>query len=199
MSLSLVVSDQFDLCASFILSVRQIYKKQKIAFCDNDIALYYQRARVGRGEYYNSVASKRRGQLAGEVSKYNLGLKIDTEEEQREFVDNNFVNLSSIIPNYDLYEDIMFSSYESGFDDRILTLDVIKQLEDNYRVSDYIYMFNNQIISRIKVLRTYSILLINNANYEDALMYSICNSSYLDEQTVDAIRESIGYEGKLVK
>ncbi len=165
----------------------------------NYIALYYQRAHSGRSEYYATVASKRSGQLAGEVSKYNLGLKLDTEEEQKEFVDNNFVSLPSIIPNYDLYEDIMFSSYESGIDDSVLALDVIKQLEDNYRVSDYIYMFNDQIISRIKVLRTYSILLNNNANHEDALMYSICNSSYLDEQTVDAIRESIGYEGKLVK
>ena len=79
-------------------------------------------------------------------------------------------------------------------DDSIKLLDSINEEKDKNKLKIQ-YIFNNIYISRVKVLKYYSTLLLN--NYEDkkeALLYSITKDSYLTEEEFNYLKELV-YKG----
>lgn len=70
----------------------------------------------------------------------------------------------------------------------------ITELDRFYKVGEYKYLFGNQIISRYKVLRNYSILKkMNKYDEKDILMMSIIFDTILDKKTFEEIAKAIGY------
>jgi hypothetical protein len=79
-------------------------------------------------------------------------------------------------------------------DDSIKLLDSINEEKDKNKLKIQ-YIFNNIYISRVKVLKYYGTLLLN--NYEDkkeALLYSITKDSYLTEEEFNYLKELV-YKG----
>ena len=65
-------------------------------------------------------------------------------------------------------------------------------IEQNNRVDDnpYVYVFDGLVISRIKVLRNYSLI---HDGEKDSLMASIVKGSFLTSESIDKIAQSINY------
>ena len=82
-------------------------------------------------------------------------------------------------------------------ENRIINFDVFKleeieNLENNYKINDFIYDIEGICISRLKVLKNYSALYNSNLhNEEDALLYSITRGSYLDQNSFDLLKDIV--------
>ena len=82
------------------------------------------------------------------------------------------------------------------FDENILEDKYIESLESNNRIPNnkYIYKFKDTVISRYKVLRNYNILIKKGIEPKNALLFSILYNSYINQSTLDFIKETIGLE-----
>ena len=122
-----------------------------------------------------------------------LGTSCD-DKTLNEFIENNFINQNEHIPNYLRYDAIVLGSDKIDYDKEILSLPDIDKLEKENKKSEFIYKFNEQIISRQKVLRVSSILY--NKYHEltkEMLLYSITKGSYINEEVLDDIENNISY------
>lgn len=109
-----------------------------------------------------------------------------------EFVKNNFINFSTskYLPNYKKYKAIITKNFAISFNKDILNDPLIQNLETYHHVigHDLQYVFGTVIISRLKVLRIYSILKKNHVeNLEEALLFAITYNSLLNEESLDLI------------
>ena len=147
-------------------------------------------------EYYDLIFSKNKnGMLARttiETMMKNEGLNAETKEEYHE---KNFVSLKNIIPKYDEYVDCIYGANLIIHDNAILNDPLIQMLESKYKVTDYSYLFGNQIISRFKVLRNFSALRKFGYIDEEALLFCITYNSYLNGEALDMIRSSLSING----
>lgn len=156
------------------------------------LILYKVKQTYSSDAYYDAIASSKKGQLAGDLNSGKFTDPIDTPDEIEYYKLDNFVSPEDRIKNYSTYEDIINSSFDVEINKNILKLPEIQDLETNHRVDDnpYVYVFDNVIISRIKVLRNYS--LINDGSKE-SLMASIVKGSFLTEDSYQKIAQSINY------
>ena len=168
-------------------------------FKDQIILLLYKlKQDLNYNEYYSNIFSNKfDGYIKNDVTKKYCGLKLDTEEDFERFKNENFANLETEIPNYNLCMDIIYSSdLEYMFDENILEDKYIESLESNNRIPNnkYIYKFKDTVISRYKVLRNYNILIKKGIEPKNALLFSILYNSYINQSTLDFIKETIGLE-----
>lgn len=120
---------------------------------------------------------------------------------QETFKKQHFINQqdSIYIPNYQTYEKIIFEENPIHYDEDILNLPEIQHLEKFCRIdnNEYIYKFGDKIISRLKVLRTYSRLKNSGIQLDkDSLIYAITRQTYMDEDTYNIIAKIISYDYK---
>ena len=152
-------------------------------------------------EYYGLIVAKSvdgfaKTTIKNQMALNGLGVNCD-DETVKKFVDDNFVDVSSEIPNYSNFDEVVFDSDRIDYDDEILSLPLIAKLESKNKKSEFVYTFNNQIISRLKVLRISSTLYeqyheLNN----EMLFYAITKGSYIDENVLRHIKEDISYSYK---
>ena len=142
--------------------------------------------------YYETISSSKKGQLSGNLNGGKLGDVLDSPHKIEEYKTENFANYVDYIRNYQMYEDIIDSNYNVQIDNDIFNLEEIKSLEQNNRVDDnpYVYVFDGLVISRIKVLRNYSLI---HDGEKDSLMASIVKGSFLTSESIDKIAQSINY------
>lgn len=156
--------------------------------------LYLLKSNVSIDEYYETIFSSHRfGTLSGDLTRNELGYKLNSSLEVDQFENANFINKDKEIESSNDYENAILNSDNISYSSDILLDPLIKNLEDNYRVDDneFIYNINGVIISRLKVLRNYSILNENNLNVNEALLYSIIRGSYLNGKAFDKIKSCI--------
>lgn len=152
-------------------------------------------------EFQNIIFSDRMaGRLRTELTSEYLGygLRRMNEEQLEGFYQENG-RVHPVIPNQELFDQIVESSEELYISDDVFKDERIRRIEKNNRLNgdEYEYVFGNQIISRLKVLRIYSLFIGNpEINLDDAFMYSIIHNSLLDEKAYEQIKEEVGYGEK---
>ncbi len=149
-------------------------------------------------EYYGFISSDSKDAFAlssitHQMKLKGLGISCD-DKTLNEFIESNFINQNEHIPNYLRYDAIVLGSDKIDYDKEILSLPDIDKLEKENKKSEFIYKFNEQIISRQKVLRISSILY--NKYHEltkEMLLYSITKGSYINEEVLNNIESNISY------
>ncbi len=159
------------------------------------VLLSYLRQTYSDDEYYDKIFSKlKRGTLSPDFLKNHLGYPLNNFVDVTLFKEEHFINQNNCedLPNARRYNEIILESDKTRFDEDILEKGEIKNLEENYRVegNPFVYQFGDKTISRYKVLRNYSILQEEKLG-EDALLYSICRNTYMNQDTFDKIKGSI--------
>ena len=142
--------------------------------------------------YYDTIASSKKGQLSGNLNGGILGDVLDSPYRIEEYKKEHFVDYVDYIRNFETYEDAIDSTYNVQIDNDIFNLDEIKSLEQNNRVegNPYVYVFDGLVISRIKVLRNYSLI---HDGETDSLMAAIVKGSFLTSESIEKIAQSINY------
>lgn len=149
-------------------------------------------------EYYGLISSDSKDAFAlssitHQMKLKGLGTSCD-DKTLNEFIENNFINQNEHIPNYLRYDAIVLGSDKIDYDKEILSLPDIDKLEKENKKSEFIYKFNEQIISRQKVLRVSSILYNKYHKLtKEMLLYSITKGSYINEEVLDDIENNISY------
>ncbi len=165
---------------------------------DNYISyLYYYKENHSDNEYYDYLASKSYSQsIKGSALKNNEYVNSLTDEKLEQFNNENFGKMEDYIPNKNVYDYIIDKS--SSEDNNLNTIPMeLQYLEDNFRVpnNEYVYKFDNIIISRLKVIRTYNTLIKSDILIDkDGLLYAIINNSKLSDKAIRTIAKSINYE-----
>lgn len=156
------------------------------------LLLYKVKQTYGTDSYYDTIASSKSGQLAGDLNSGRLGAALYTPEDIEFYKKDNFVSPESRIENYLTYEDIINSNYNVEIKKEILKQPEIQNLEENHRVDDnpYVYVFDGLVISRLKVLRNYSLI---NDGTKASLMASIVKGSFLTEESFQKVAQDIDY------
>ena len=141
-------------------------------------------------EFYNIFFSKKKaGTQSSEIFDEKDRHLLSNSEEMEEFLLTNFVSGIEKIEDYAIYDKMIIQYITSLKDheeeyyiEEILNDELIRNLEENYKASEYIYLFNNRIISRYKVLHYASILkgLYGNLTKE-MLLTSIIRNSFITE------------------
>lgn len=171
-----------------------------ISFMRNEIymLLYKLKKDKNLSEYYDTIFSQFiEGRLSPKVYKEKLGYKLNSESEIEEFKIDNFIEQTDYINNSNIYEEVILSNMPINYDESVLEIPEIKQLEENNKESKYIYKIGEQIISRLKVLRCLTALKQTLVKIDkDAIMYSLVRGTYLDESTFNLIAGTIGYSYK---
>ncbi len=144
----------------------------------------------GYKEFYNIFFSKKKaGTQSSEIFDEKDRRLLSNSEEMEEFLLTNFVSGIEKIEDYAIYDKMIIQYITSLKDheeeyyiEEILNDELIRNLEENYKASEYIYLFNNRIISRYKVLHYASILkgLYGNLTKE-MLLTSIIRNSFITE------------------
>lgn len=153
-------------------------------------------------DYYKTIFSKHHsGMLSTNLTLKNLGYDLKSNSKFDEFKKENFIDQSenAYLPNYNEYESILFKENDYKFDTTILNDSFIKELDEKYKVKDneYVYVVDNQIISRFKVLRIYGLLKKNNLLMDDAKLFALTYGSYINEETFSKLASisNYSYEG----
>ena len=158
--------------------------------------LYKLKASMSLDEYYDLIFSKSKGGMLANTTintmMKNEGLSASTNDK---YFSNYFVELENRIPNYDEYLECLYKSDIVTYNESILNDQLIIELENNYKDTRYSYIFGNQTISRLKVLRNFTILRNNGYINEDALLFCITYNSYINEETFNIIRGSLKLNG----
>ena len=156
------------------------------------LLLYNARQKTSAEEYYSIFEGKKKGQLPPDLNDGRLGPILDSEEAMNNFIDSEFVKYDDCIRNYQLYEDRIDSTYNVQIDEEIFGLSEIQSLESNNTVegNPFVYVFDGVVISRLKVLRHYSLL---HDGTLDSLMASIVKGSFLRSESLEKIAHIIGY------
>ena len=163
--------------------------------------LYYLKENLSLEEYYSMLASEKiHGNIKKEFIQANFtsfGYNLKTEEEKEKFKNENFIDQtdSKYIQNAIGYNELISESDKITFDESILLEPRIKELE-NFKLENnkYIYVINNNIISRYKVLRICSILKENGIEMdENTILYAVTYGTYLSKNTFNLIKETLSY------
>ena len=156
------------------------------------LLLYKIKQTYPNDSYYETIASSKSGQLSGDLNSGRLDDALDTPEEIEFYKLDNFVNPEERINNYLMYEEIINTNYNVRISEDIFNIPEIQDLEENHRVEDnpFVYVFDNVVISRIKVLRNYSLI---HDGTKESLISSIVKGSFLTEESYQKIAQSIGY------
>ncbi len=154
--------------------------------------LYNAKQTYSNESYYTTIASNKKGQLSGYLNSGVLGDILSTPDSILEYKKTNFIEPNTYIDNYDSYEEIIDSNYDVKINKDIFNNPEIQNLEKNYSIegNQFVYVFDGVVISRLKVLRNYS--LINDGKIE-SLMSSIVNGSFLTQESVNKIAKCINY------
>ena len=164
----------------------QMIKKEYIA------SLYKLKGESSFGTYNENVYAKKEPEKLNYEFVSDGFMKLAHGKSLDEFVKNNFINFSTskYIPNYKKYKAIIAKNLDISFEEDILNDPLIQNLETYHHVigHDLQYVFGAVIISRLKVLRIYSILKKNHVeNLEEALLFAITYNSLLNEESLDLI------------
>ena len=156
------------------------------------LLLYKAKQTYSNESYYETIASRKSGQLSGELNSGLLGPVLNTPDEIEFYRKDNFVSPEERIDNYLSYEEIIDSNYDVDINKEIFNLPEIQELEENHRIENnpYVYVFDDLVISRLKVLRNYSLI---NDGTKESLMTSIVKGSFLTEGSYRNIAQSINY------
>ena len=164
--------------------------------------LYMLKESMATDDYYKTIFSKSRpGMLSGKVTLKNLGYQLKSDADFMNFKQEYFIDQSKVsyIPNYILYEELLLKNNNYTINDTILSDSFIKELDEKYKLTnnDYIYVIDGQIISRLKVLRIYSILKDNQVLMEDAKVFALTYGSYINEDIFSLLANitNYSYEG----
>lgn len=147
--------------------------------------------RIFEEEFKNMVMYKKDPTcLSGEVTDTRV---LRDPVILQKLLDDNGV-YKPIINNYDeMYKELEKVDKENKAYTPIFDIN-INELDRFYKVGEYKYKFGNQIISRLKVLRNYTVLKEENKyNDKDILMMSIIFDTILDKETFNEIAKAIGY------
>lgn len=159
--------------------------------------LYKLKRETTEDEYYRQIMSEsREDAIKAFVYKDKMGYKLNTEEAKTNFFNTNFIDYMNegFISNAELYENVIIKHISSEIDKEMLDAELIKYLEENYKIDEFKYRFGTQIISRYKVLRALTALKKANIEINNrSLLYSIVRNSYIDEKTFELIVQSIRY------
>ncbi len=161
-------------------------KKEYIA------SLYKLKGESSSGTYNENVYAKKEPEKLNYEFVSDGFMKLAHGKSLDEFVKNNFINFSTskYLPNYKKYKAIIAKNLDISFEEDILNDPLIQNLETYHHVigHDLQYVFGAVIISRLKVLRIYSILKKNHVeNLEEALLFAITYNSLLNEESLDLI------------
>lgn len=171
-----------------------------ISFMRNEIYMLLYKLKKDKTptEYYDTIFSEYvEGRLSPKVYKDKLNYRINTEEEIEEFKNENFIEQNDYINNSNIYEEVILSNMPINYNNEVLLIPEIKELEENNKENNYIYKIGNQIISRLKVLRCLTALEQTLVKIDkEAIMYSLVRGTYLDESTFLNIANTIGYSYK---
>lgn len=169
---------------------KEALRKTELRFPQNS----EEHARMFEEEFKNIAMSKKDPTcLSGEVTDTRvlrdpviLQKLLDDNEVYKPKI-NNYKEINKILEEVNSHN----IDYSPIFDINITELDRF------YKIGEYKYLFGNQIISRYKVLRNYSILKgMNKYDEKDILMMSIIFDTILDKKTFDEIALAIGYKHK---
>ena len=187
--------------------------------------LFYMLQNEGYIGFYNDFFSDIHAGKGNPLAIPIDGDKLNNKQVMDDFILENFMNdwYSDYINNYDEYNEIIteynmegkkekYNNY-SYIDSSILEDPLIIELELNNTVNDiimqdgnkierkneFVYLFDNRIISRYKVLHNASILkeMYGTLN-RDMLMTSIVRNSFLDEKTFNNIKSIIMERGRKI-
>ena len=170
-------------------SIIQNLKQEYILF------LYHLKSCISEDEYYEIIVNKN-GTLAKSdilTMMENEGL---TKSNTESYKEKYFVVLSDRIANYGEYLNCIYKANLITYDEAILSDPLIKMLESNHKVTNYSYIFGNQVISRLKVLRYFTALRRFGYIDEDSLLFCITYGSYIDENAFRVINGSLNRGGQ---
>ncbi len=161
--------------------------------------LYKLKNEMGRDEYYQTIFSEKRLNTLNS-DFYRTGFKkYAGKADLQDFVTTNFVDFSceSEMLHYDLFKELVTKNFELEIDSSIFQDDLIQKLENFHRVNgdDYHYVFGSVSISRLKVLRIYSILKGKNVSFlQEALLFAITYNSFLNKESYQLILDQLGFK-----
>lgn len=120
---------------------------------------------------------------------------LKTQEGIEKYKEENglVITNSDNFDKFDQMEKIAYSNLDSNEDEKD---DFIKYLDDSFGVSDnkFIYIINNHVISRLKVLRIYNNLKDNeDFSLEEIKFFALTYGKYFDEESYEQIKEMTGY------
>lgn len=176
----------------FFSSYAKRYSSSIVTMDQNNIMfMYYLRSIYSQREYYDKIFSKSR---VGMLTKENIP-KFSTQGKMQQFVDDNFVSLDRI-PNYESYDGIVHDSDIESYDESVFHEKEIFDLERQFRVrdNDYVYVIDDVIISRLKVLKICSILKDAGIPItKNEIMYAVTKGMYLTKNVYDRVASHVGY------
>ncbi|MBR4177746.1 MAG: hypothetical protein IKR57_00165 [Bacilli bacterium] len=159
------------------------------------VYLYYMREEEPQFYYQKLFSDSRNGEIKNEFKKAS-SIKSKLFGTVNDFINEKFVMSSSYLRNYDYYEEIINNAEDTNIDPDVYSTPEIIELENSARVfgNEYVYVIGGLTFSRLKVLRNYSILRrYSKELYEDAFMYAVTRGSYLSEEAVKRVSDSILY------
>ena len=158
---------------------------------NNIMFMYYLKSMYSQREYYEKIFSKSR---VGMLTKENIP-KFSSQGKMQQFVDDNFVSLDRI-PNSESYDSIVHDSEAECYDETVFHEKEIFDLERQFRVrdNDYVYVIDDVIVSRLKVLKICSILKdVGVPITKNEIMYAVTKGMYLTKNVYDRVASHVGY------
>lgn len=149
-------------------------------------------------EYFNKIFSKKTADKPC-IAERDIRTIMYTINDVESFLDENG-RYKGVIPGGEQFEDCIYTNELNAEISYDKVPESLTCLEQNHKVNDYMYQFGDQTISRLKVIRNYSILETHGlANNENALMYSITRNSLLTEEAYTKIADAVsfGKQGKV--
>ena len=176
----------------FFSSYAKRYPSAIVTMDQNNIMfMYYLRSIYSQREYYEKIFSRSR---VGMLTKENIP-KFSSHSKMQQFIDDNFVSLDRI-PNSESYDSIIHESDTDGYDETIFHEKEIFDLERQLRVrdNDYVYVIDDIVVSRLKVLKICSILRDAGIPItKNEIMYAVTKGMYLTKNVFDRVAANVGY------
>lgn len=156
--------------------------------------LFDLKTHYSESEYVEKIHSKIRPECLTDTVGQRNPLVLASKEE----IDEYLKNANLFIPNFPQEKEMKEYLERVNPTDiplNIFTLPEIDNLEKNYKISEYTYEFDGQIISRYKVLRKYNALLNSSQfNQNDILIYALTSGTYLNEANFISIAKAVNYD-----
>ena len=145
-------------------------------------------------EYYHTILSEKNNRYLKRDFMVNGYQDMVGNKPITEFKQENFASLEDEIPLFKEFEEYIANNFGVNFNPQILQDPLIINLETNHHIVDknFHYVFGTIVISRLKVLRIYSILKEQFPTHlEDALLYAITYQSYLSKNSLEKLKTAI--------
>lgn len=176
----------------FFSSYAKRYPSAIVTMDQNNIMfMYYLKSIYSQREYYEKIFSRSR---VGMLTKENIP-KFSSYAKMQQFIDDNFVSLDRI-PNSESYDSIIHESDTDIYDETIFHEKEIFDLERQFRVrdNDYVYVIDDIVVSRLKVLKICSILRDAGIPItKNEIMYAVTKGMYLTKNVYDRVASHVGY------